>query len=483
MTKQTPTVSVDWQIELNATAFKYHLLIARVGLMLNLVFAIGDYFNSPVHFVDFLIFRIVVSSIMLFVVLFKNKFIHHPEIIVLIPVLAISTENAFMYSVLDGAEFQKHTISYIALFIAAGMFILWKPIYSIIVVVVSLVVNIIFFGINSHLSANEILINGGLLTLTIALLSILQIHLRTNLTKKEISLRLTLAEFNNQLTLQKEIINKKNKDITDSIDYAKTIQDATLPIIELKQKFFPDSFILFKPKDIVSGDFYWFAEKNEKKIIAACDCTGHGVPGALMSMIGMNLLNQIVNERGITSPNEILNCLHIETRKALKQEDSGKTKDGMDIAVVTFNSEKEIEFAGARRPLWIISKTVEQSKSILYPIVEEQKNTGTGLGSVICEIKGDKFSIGGAQNEFERKFTCHQVSLNKGDCIYIFSDGYADQFSNLHEKLMTSRFKDLVINMQKKSMPNQKIFLNNFIKRWRGKRQQIDDILVIGIRI
>lgn len=468
----------DEELELNKTAFKHHLFIAKVGLVLNLIFALGDYFNSPDHFVVFLIFRICVSLLMLFIVLLKERFINHPHIIVLISVLGITIENAFMYSMLDGEEFQKHTIAYIALFIVAGMFILWKPVYSIMFVVVSIIANIFFFRINSHLTPEEILINGGLLTLVIALLSILQIYLRTNLTKKEIKARLLLAESNQQLTVQNEIIEKKNKDIRDSLDYAKTIQEATLPIIELKQKLFPDSFILFKPKDIVSGDFYWFAEKDGKKIIAASDCTGHGVPGALMSMIGMNLLNQIINERGVTSPAEILNSLHIEVRKALKQERLAYTKDGMDIAVVTFNSENEIEFAGARRPLWIISnagavnnKDAKDSKQKANP------------DSYIREIKGDKFAIGGVQNELERKFTTHKLSLNKGDCIYIFSDGFADQFSDLYEKLMISRFKELIISIQNKSTANQKIFLTNYINRWKGNRVQIDDILVIGIRV
>ena len=481
MTKRAPIILDELQFELNAAAFKYHLLIARVGLVLNLVFAIGDYFNSPQHFNDFLIFRIVVSLITLIVVLNKDHFVNRPEIIVLIPVLGISIENAYMYSLLEGAEFQKHTLAYVTLFIVAGTFILWKPIYSILVIVTSLIANIILFGVNSHLTIDEILINGGLVTLTVASLSILQIYLHTNLTKKEISSRLALAKSNSLLALQNYTIEKKNIDILDSIDYAKTIQEALLPNIELKQRIFPNSFILFKPKDIVSGDFYWFAEKNGKKIMAACDCTGHGVPGALMSMIGMNLLHQIVNERGITAPDEILNCLHIEIRKALKQDEKIKSKDGMDIALVAFSSDTELEFAGALRPLWIIGNNNSQIKEKKLSV--DQENDKTVLNSVIREIKGDKHSVGGRQDELERKFAKHQISLNKGDCVYIFSDGFADQFNNLREKLMTSRFKDLVLSIQQKSIQDQKTFLNDFSNRWRGLREQVDDILVIGIKI
>ncbi len=290
-------------------------------------------------------------------------------------------------------------------------------------------------------------------------------------TQKEI-LEVQVKERTFEIIEQKTIIERKNKDITDSIDYAKTIQEAILPDKDLKQQLFTDSFVLFKPKDIVSGDFYWFAEKNGKKIIAVCDCTGHGVPGALMSMIGNNILNQIVNEKGITSPAEILNNLHKEIRKTLKQEMQNETKDGMDAAIITFENETEIEFAGAQRPLWIIRK-----------IDNEELTIDNGTSKQLTEIKGNKFAIGGLQSELERTFTNHKISLTKGNSIYISSDGFADQFSDIDKKLMTSRFKELLLSIQQKSMPEQELFLDDFIEKWRGKREQIDDILVIGIRI
>lgn len=290
-------------------------------------------------------------------------------------------------------------------------------------------------------------------------------------TQKE-TLEIQVKERTSEIVEQKKVIEEKNKDITDSINYAKTIQEAILPSNDLKNKLFPDSFILFKPKDIVSGDFFWFAEKNNKKIIAACDCTGHGVPGALMSMIGNNILNQIVNEKGITSPDEILNHLHKEIRKTLNQEEQNESKDGMDIAIITFNSQTEIEFAGAQRPLWIIRKIDNGELLIDKEMLPH-----------LIETKGDKFAIGGWQSETERKFTNHKISLSKGECIYISSDGYADQFSDIDKKLMTSRFKELLISVQQKPMTEQEIFLSDFIEKWRGVREQIDDILVIGVRI
>ncbi len=276
------------------------------------------------------------------------------------------------------------------------------------------------------------------------------------------TLEIQVEERTSEIIKQKTIIEEKNKDITDSINYAKTIQNAILPSKELKQELFPESFVLFKPKDIVSGDFYWFAEKDGKKLIATCDCTGHGVPGALMSMIGNNILNQIVNEKGHTSPDEILNQLHKEIRKSLKQEEQNDTKDGMDIALVTFNTDSEIEFAGAQRPLWIIRNTEDAS---------------------LTEIKGDKYAIGGLQAEAERKFTNHKITLSKGDRIYVSTDGFADQFNVSDKKLMTSKFKEILLSIRQKSMPEQEKFLDDYIEDWKGRREQIDDILVIGIKI
>ncbi len=255
-------------------------------------------------------------------------------------------------------------------------------------------------------------------------------------------------------------IEVKNKDITDSINYSKRIQDASLPPKELLYNLFSDAFVLFKPKDIVSGDFYWYAEKDGKRLIAACDCTGHGVPGALMSMIGTNILNQLVNEKGITSADEILNRLHLEVRKALKQDEHQKNADGMDIALVVFNSETEIEFAGAQRPLWCI------------------KN------NVVEEIKPDKFSIGGLQTEESRIFKKTKIMLSKGDSLYLFSDGYVDQFGGEHgKKFMTKNFKNLLLDIHRESMSKQELMVDQTIERWKSNREQVDDILVIGIKI
>jgi len=268
-----------------------------------------------------------------------------------------------------------------------------------------------------------------------------------------------VKERTKEINQQKEIIEEKNKDITDSINYAKRIQDAILASKEIKYRIFPDAFVLFKPKDIVSGDFYWFTEKNNHRLIASCDFTGHGVPGSLMSMIGNNILNQVVNERGIISPDEILNTLHKEVKKTLKQDENTDTKDGMDVALVSFISETEIEYAGAQRPLWIIS------------------------GGELKETKAVKVSIGGQNYGDEVQFIKHRFTLAKGDSVYIFSDGYADQFNNNEKKLMTRKFKEILLGIQHLSMPEQEKYLDDFIEKWKGDLEQTDDILVIGIKV
>lgn len=255
---------------------------------------------------------------------------------------------------------------------------------------------------------------------------------------------------------------QKNKDITSSIEYAKRIQEAILPRMEHIRKKFNDSFILYKPKDIVSGDFYWFGEKDGKKILAVVDCTGHGVPGAFMSMIGHNLLNHIIIEKGISQPAQILNELNHGVQTALQQGTGGvETTDGMDVALCAIDTEaREVEFAGAFRPFVIISN------------------------GNIEKIDGNKFPIGGMQLDYERIFTSHKRALKKGDLVYMFSDGYADQFGgDKGKKFMVKRLNELLLSMETMAMSEQQREMDRIIEEWKGHHHQVDDILVAGIRL
>ena len=255
---------------------------------------------------------------------------------------------------------------------------------------------------------------------------------------------------------------QKNSDITASIQYAKRIQYAILPELDFIYRHFPESFIFYRPKDIVSGDFYWFAEKDGKKILVCADCTGHGVPGALMSVIGHNLLNQIVLEKGVTSPDEILNRLNTGVMTALKQglheED---TRDGMDISICVFTEgSREMLFAGALRPLILIR------------------------GGALTKIDSDRYPIGGNLIANATKYTLHKVTLERGDMLYMFSDGFADQFGgNKGKKFMVKHLLSLLVEMEKLPLPEQSARLENSFDQWKDNFEQVDDVLVIGVRI
>lgn len=258
-----------------------------------------------------------------------------------------------------------------------------------------------------------------------------------------------------------EAMRKQNIKITNSINYAKRIQNAILPPIESIKAKIPDSFVLFKPRDIISGDFYWFGEVDNKIIIGAFDCTGHGVPGAFMTLIGNDLLNFIIHAEHTTDPALILSKLHTKTVEHLKQ-DANSNQDGMDVAICVLDKEKqELEFAGAKNTLVVIKE------------------------GELSEYKGDKFPIGGTKGYVERDFSKQTISLNgNGASFYMFSDGYIDQFGGEeNRKFMRKRFKNLLQEITHKPMTEQKNILETTINDWMEGHTQIDDILVVGFSI
>ena len=272
-----------------------------------------------------------------------------------------------------------------------------------------------------------------------------------------------------------KIIELKNKDITDSINYAQRIQQAILcDVEEIKDKL-PESFILFKPKDIVSGDFYWFTHRDNTVFIAAADCTGHGVPGGFMSMIGNSFLNEVVNEKNILQPDLILNELRKKIIKALRQKgEVMENKDGMDISLCAINNQTVL-FSGANNPLWIVRKVEYTSE---FDDGKEIKNDKYK----VVEIPADKQPIGSHPNPLP--FSLKKLSLLKGDTLYLFSDGYADQFGGIRiKKFMYKQFSELLLSCNENTMEQRKKILDQTIENWRGTLEQIDDILVIGIKI
>jgi serine phosphatase RsbU (regulator of sigma subunit) len=261
-----------------------------------------------------------------------------------------------------------------------------------------------------------------------------------------------------KLERQKEEVTRLYKDLTDSINYARRIQQTILPPDNMISKMFPESFVFYLPKDIVSGDFYWFKTSGRKKMFAAVDCTGHGVPGAFMSLVGHNVLNQVT--KVFTKPSQVLNNLNRMASEVLDATDAHHMRDGMDLAFCTLDSDTmELEFAGAYNSVLVIRN------------------------HEIIERKGDKFSIG-SFNYGDRHYTNHVLNLQPGDCIYIFSDGYADQFGGpRNKKFLRKRFRRLLLEIHQESMSKQQDALLNTYEKWRGVYEQIDDILVIGVQV
>lgn len=301
---------------------------------------------------------------------------------------------------------------------------------------------------------------GGILLLIIILFiwrqSILRkkVNVELNLQKEEIEKK------NVALNAANEQIELKNKDITDSIRYARRIQEAILPEMEFATTMGKSGFVLYRPKDIVSGDFYWMEKKGDLVLFAAVDCTGHGVPGAFVSIVCSNLLSQAVNEHGLLEPNDILNDVNARLSVTLRQRvDESKVRDGMDIALCSLNRKTgELHFAGAFNPAWICR------------------------GEEIIELKADKFPVGNFEDEELRLYVNQKIQLQTGDRIYVFSDGYSDQFGGpLGKKYKRNQFVTFLKTIQKHPIYRHRELLENEHLVWKGEIEQIDDIVVLGV--
>jgi serine phosphatase RsbU (regulator of sigma subunit) len=262
------------------------------------------------------------------------------------------------------------------------------------------------------------------------------------------------------IELQKGELELKDKDITDSLIYAQRIQEALLPSETYFRKHFEDSFILFKPKNIVSGDFYWIGEKNGNIFVVAADCTGHGVPGALMSMIGLEIVEKAINEENIEVPSQVLAVMNRGLEKTFSREKNIGTiiRDGMDIGLCVIDRKrKKVTYAGEFMPLYLIRS-----------------------GS-LSEIMPDKIIIG--MNPEGLPYTDHEIDLLENDIFYLFTDGYVDQFGGTeNKKFMYRRFRYLLLTIHGFPVSDQKAILDENIKTWMGSTEQVDDMMVIGFR-
>ena len=263
-----------------------------------------------------------------------------------------------------------------------------------------------------------------------------------------------------EIDFQREELQLRNKDITDSLTYARRIQTALLPAEHHIKKVFPDYFIYYRPKHIVSGDFYWISERNGKYFIAAADCTGHGVPGALMSMIGLELIQKIINEMKVDESDEILLTLNRELESAFFKEEDGKAliKDGVEMSICVIDRKSmQMEFSGAFLPVYIVRN------------------------DKLIEIKGDKQNV--VQSVPGVSFNRSSFTLQKGDILYLFSDGYADQFGGPdNKKFMYRRLRHILLTISKYPLSDQQRILDETITTWMREFEQIDDMMVLGVR-
>ncbi|MCW3104110.1 MAG: hypothetical protein JWO09_2550 [Bacteroidetes bacterium] len=298
---------------------------------------------------------------------------------------------------------------------------------------------------------NDYILKNSLVRLPAAVNNILA----GNVLKKE---KEAVEELHRQLKNAFREIEEKNKAITDSIVYARRIQEAMLPEPSRLDELVSGWFVFNQARDIVSGDFYWFEKCHNRLIVAVADCTGHGVPGALMSVVGIGLLNRIVNEKHITKPAEILQHLNHGIRRFFRDND---TKDGMDIALCSIDIHtNQVEFAGANRPLWIMHQG--------------------GLE----EIRPTKLPIGGFRGSDGPEYETHILQAEPGDILYLFTDGLPDQFGgDKNKKLMKKRFRNFIASLRFRHMIEQKVIIDGFVNDWKGDHEQVDDILIVGLKI
>jgi CheY-like chemotaxis protein len=276
-----------------------------------------------------------------------------------------------------------------------------------------------------------------------------------------------LKQKSDQIKEMNQLLEYKNTNITNSILYARYIQESILPSSDILAGIMPEYFILHKPKDIVSGDFYWFKKIKNLLYIAIADCTGHGVPGAFLSILGILGLNQIITKRSVNHPNLILTELRKKIKKMLNQyKKAFETNDGIDIAFCLINfDDNTLEYAGANCPLYLI------------------RNNGVHNNVEFVIKKANRMPVGIHPND-DQDFTNHKIKLHNGDKLYMFSDGYVAQFGGEHNKTFrTKRFQDVLLNVQNKPMLEQGQILDKTIEKWRGDCEQVDDILILGVQI
>ncbi len=460
-------------------ARRYAVLTLRIGGFLFPAWALLDYTMAPEHFAQFLLIRIFVMATLLLSTWFIAKKRIPVNVAYFTGYFSALIAVAYMVAVVSKEALITYILGYSVVILVGDFFLLLDLKKSLFFFLISIA---LLFGFNAVFQQHtpmEILNNGGYLFLTIGIFGLGASYLHYISEKKSVINRLRIQKSNEilqqqqkalqiknkEILLQKHAIENKNKEITDSINYAKRIQQAMLSLEDLKSKKLPEHYIFFQPRDIVSGDFYWEKLIGNHWFVCVADCTGHGVPGGFMSMLGMSLLNNIVVSEN-QSPADILNEARDTLLNYLHSE-----YDGMDISLCKINlSTNEMEWSGANNPLWVIKNTPPDSE----PFFDEILN---GI-----EIKPDKQPVG--KHLLQKPFTNHHLTLEPGDEIILFSDGYADQFGGPKGKKFKYRnFKLLLNKIARLPIQKQQEIIQSTFFEWKQNYEQIDDVCVMGIKI
>lgn len=455
--------AVDWQKELEKAAIKYHIAGSWMAIVLNPLFVITDVINIPEYWKLMLVLRLSVSIVTIVVVFFWRFLYLRSYSLIAIPFLLIAFQESYAYSLIGADQILAHSVNYVTLLIGGGMFIIWKWKYSVGACIITFCSTFVFAYCNPLIPVDVFLLKGGLILITVAVFMVFLIETRRALTLKEIKARLALVESNKELVKQKDIIEEKNERITSSITAAKRIQDAILGSRERLNICFNDSFIFFQPKDVLSGDFYWFYydEKQDVKIVIVGDCTGHGVPAALTTVLGSSILNEIIIKHNITQPDAILNLLDQKIIENFTEgiSESASVNDGMDVGVLVFKDDK-IYFSGANSPLFYISE------------------------GKIHQIKGSRFPIGCSYYEQKKKFDLEVIDRDIVERLFLFSDGFPDQLGGENDrKYLKKNYRSFLEDTSVLPINEQGgLLVNEFIK-WKGDEEQTDDVLVVGIQL
>ena len=460
-----------FELERENRAAKTHQQMIWIAIIILPVFP--DYFFAPDIWQHLFTLRMVVIAYFLLLIFAQRKLRIHSIVVAYASIIPLSIFLSYASASVPTKNLFIYNLNYSTLFIVAALYVLMHWGHFVAIVLISGVLYSVFFIIIQQIDFFTVVEKGALLLFTVALASIGLAWYRFTTFKKEFFLRYALSKSNEKLSKQnialesqqvqilqqKESIEEKNNNITASINYAQRIQQAILPPIKDIQAALPDSFILFRPRDIVSGDFYWFKEVDDKIFISAVDCTGHGVPGAFMSMIGNELLHKIVNDFAITEVDKILEKLNESVRKALQQDET-HNRDGMDMTLVSIDKQVPvIAFAGAKNPIYYIQE------------------------GNMHQIKGDKAPIGGMRLKRQDTYTKHLIDVSQPTTFYLFSDGFQDQFGGPNNKrFMTKQFRELLLSIYTQPMDTQKQLLEKALEDWMLDEEQLDDILVIGVK-